>query len=116
LYGDDIEFEEKIKSEDGFEKKNTVTTFQQESVRKAISRLNDKRIGMCLVGDSVGLGKSYIARDIIERYGYFERKNVVIICPASLRTDWLNHMREITVNASVYSITEFAIENSNESV
>ncbi|MBL0047513.1 MAG: DEAD/DEAH box helicase family protein [Bacteroidetes bacterium] len=116
LYGDDIELEEKIKLEDGFEKKNTLTTFQQESVRKAINRLNDKRIGMCLVGDSVGLGKSYIARDIIERYGYFERKNVVIICPASLRNDWLNHMREITVNASVYSITEFAIESSFESI
>lgn len=116
LYGDDIELEEKIKLEDGYEKKNTLTTFQQESVRKALNRLNDKRIGMCLIGDSVGLGKSYIARDIIERYGYFERKNVVIVCPASLRSDWLNHMREITVNASVYSITEFAIENSYESI
>ena len=116
LYGDDIELEEKIKLEDGYEKKNTLTTFQQESVRKAINRLNDKRIGMCLIGDSVGLGKSYIARDIIERYGYFERKNVVIICPASLRTDWENHMREITVNASVYSITEFAIDNSLERI
>lgn len=116
LYGDDIEIEEKIKLEEKYEKKNTLTVFQQESVRKAINRLNDKRIGMCLVGDSVGLGKSYIARDIIERYGYFERKNVVIICPASLRSDWLTHMKEITVNASVYSITEFAIENSFESI
>jgi superfamily II DNA or RNA helicase len=116
LYGDDIELEEKIKLEDGYEKKNTLTSFQQESVRKAINRLNDKRIGMCLIGDSVGLGKSYIARDIIERYGYFERKNVVVVCPASLRSDWINHMREITVNASVYSITEFAIENSYESI
>ena len=116
LYGDDIEIEEKVKLEDGFEKKNTLTVFQQESVRKAINRLNDKRIGMCLVGDSVGLGKSYIARDIIERYGYFERKNVMIICPASLRSDWINHMKEITVNASIYSITEFAIENSYEGI
>jgi ERCC4-related helicase len=116
LYGADIELEEKIKLEDGFERKNSLTTFQQESVRKAINRLNDKRIGMCLVGDSVGLGKSYIARDIIERYGYFERKNVVIVCPASLRPDWLNHIKEITVNAAVFSITEFAIETSFESI
>jgi superfamily II DNA or RNA helicase len=116
LYGDDIEIEEKVKLEDGFEKKNTLTVFQQESVRKAINRLNDKRISMCLIGDSVGLGKSYIARDIIERYGYFERKNVTIICPASLRNDWINHMKEITVNASIYSITEFAIENSYEGI
>lgn len=116
LYGEDIEIEEKIKLEEKFEKKNTLTVFQQESVRKAINRLNDKRIGMCLIGDSVGLGKSYIARDIIEQYGYFERKNVVIVCPASLRNDWINHMREITVNASVYSITEFAIDSSFEKI
>lgn len=116
LYGDDIELEEKIKLEEKYESKNSLTVFQKESVRKAINRLNDKRIGMCLIGDSVGLGKSYIARDIIERYGYFERKNVVIICPASLRNDWENHMREITVNASVYSITEFAIESSFEKI
>lgn len=116
LYGEDIEIEEKIKLEEKFEKKNTLTVFQQESVRKAINRLNDKRIAMCLIGDSVGLGKSYIARDIIEQYGYFERKNVVIVCPASLRNDWINHMREITVNASVYSITEFAIDTSFEKI
>ncbi len=112
IYGDDIEIEEQIKLEEKFVKKNTLTVFQQESVRKALNRLNDKRIGMCLIGDSVGLGKSYIARDIIEQYGYFERKNVVIVCPASLRNDWENHMREITVNAAVYSITEFAVDNS----
>ena len=116
LYGEDIEIEEKIKLEEQFEKKNTLTVFQQESVRKAINRLNDKRIGMCLVGDSVGLGKSYIARDIIERYGYFERKNVVVICPASLRNDWQNHLKEITVNGAVYSITEFAIDTSFENI
>jgi phosphatidylserine/phosphatidylglycerophosphate/cardiolipin synthase-like enzyme len=57
IYGDDIEIEEKLKLEDVFERKNTLTVFQQESVRKVLNRLNDKKIGMCLVGDSVGLGK-----------------------------------------------------------
>ena len=50
LYGDDIEIEEKLKLEDTFERKNTLTVFQQESVRKALNRLNDKKIGMCLRG------------------------------------------------------------------
>ena len=112
IYGNDIEIEEQLKLEQPFERKNTLTVFQQESVRKALNRLNDKRIGMCLVGDSVGLGKSYIARDIIEQMGYYERKNVLIVCPASLRRDWENHIAELNVNAMVYSITEFATEQS----
>lgn len=116
LYGEDIEIEEKMKLDEPFEKKNTLTIFQRESVQKAFNRLNNKHIGMCLIGDSVGLGKSYIARDIIERYGYFERKNVVIICPAALRNDWQNHVNEITVNAAVYSITELAIESRLEEI
>ncbi len=116
LYGDDIEIEEKIKHEEAFERKNTLTVFQQESVRKALNRLNDKKIGMCLIGDSVGLGKSYIARDIIERIGYYERRNVMIVCPASLRSDWQKHIDELNVNAMIYSITEFANETSFEQI
>lgn len=116
LYGDDIEIEEKLKLEEIFERKNTLTVFQQESVRKALNRLNDKNIGMCLIGDSVGLGKSYIARDIIERIGYYERKNVMIVCPASLRSDWQKHVEELNVNAMIYSITEFANESSFEQI
>ncbi len=116
IYGDDIEIEEKLKSEDVFERKNTLTVFQQESVRKALNRLNDKKIGMCLIGDSVGLGKSYIARDIIERIGYYERKNVMIVCPASLRSDWQKHVDELNVNAMIYSITEFANDSSFDEI
>lgn len=116
LYGDDIEIEERTKHEEVFERKNTLTVFQQESVRKALNRLNDKKIGMCLIGDSVGLGKSYIARDIIERIGYYERKNVMIICPASLRNDWQKHVDELNVNAMIYSITEFANDASFEQI
>lgn len=116
IYGDDIEIEEKMKLEEVYKRKNSLTVFQEESVRKALNRLNDKRIGMCLIGDSVGLGKSYIARDIIERIGYYERKNVVIVCPASLRSDWQKHMAELNVNALIYSITEFANDASFEQI
>lgn len=116
IYGEDIEIEEKLKTEEVFERKNTLTAFQQESVRKALNRLNDKKVGMCLIGDSVGLGKSYIARDIIERIGYYERKNVVIVCPAALREDWQKHLKDITVNAPVFSITEFGMDESFERV
>lgn len=112
IYGDDIEIEEKLKSEERFETRTDLTRFQEESYRKVKARLDNPKIGMCLVGDSVGLGKSYIARRVIEEYGYFQRKNVIVVCPASLRDDWKRHLHEITVNAPVYSITEFGNDQS----
>ncbi len=112
LYGEDIEIEEKLKSEARFESRVTLTMFQEESFRKVMSKLNNDKIGMCLVGDSVGLGKSFIAKNVIEEYGYFQRKNVMVVCPASLRDDWTTHLKDITVNAPVYSITEFSQDSS----
>ncbi len=108
IYGEDIEIEEKLKSEARFESRVDLTLFQEESCRKVMSKLNNDKIGMCLVGDSVGLGKSFIARKVLEEYGYFMRKNIVVVCPASLRDDWNIHLKEITVNGPVYSITEFS--------
>lgn len=116
IYGDDIEIEEKLRSEEFFETRVDLTLFQEESVRKVLSRLYNHRIGMCLLADSVGLGKSFIAKRVIEDIGYFKRQNVIVIAPASLREDWQNHLNEITVNAPVYSITEFALENNLESI
>jgi len=112
IYGEDIEIEEKLKSEARFESRVDLTLFQEESCRKVMSKLNNDKIGMCLVGDSVGLGKSFIARKVLEEYGYFQRKNVVVVCPASLRDDWNTHLKEITVNGPVYSITEFSQDAS----
>ena len=112
IYGDDIEIEESLKNEERFESRTDLTLFQEESYRKVKARLDNPKIGICLVGDSVGLGKSYIARRVIEEYGYFQRKNVVVVCPASLRDDWKRHLNEITVNAPVYSITEFGNDQS----
>jgi hypothetical protein len=112
IYGEDIEIEEKLKSDPRFESRVDLTRFQEESCRKVMSKLNNDKIGMCLVGDSVGLGKSFIAKNVIEQYGYFQRKNVVVVCPASLRDDWQTHLKDITVNAPVYSITEFSLDGS----
>ncbi len=108
IYGEDIEIEEKLKLEEGFETRVSLTVFQEESVRKVLARLYNHKIGMCLLGDSVGLGKSFIAKKVIEEFGYFKRQNVLVVCPASLRNDWEQHLKDITVNAPVLSITEFS--------
>lgn len=112
IYGDDIEIEEDLRAETFFETRVDLTLFQEESVKKVLARLRNPKIGMCLLADSVGLGKSYIAKKVIEEIGYFGRQNVIIICPASLREDWENHLKDISLNAPIYSITEFALEDS----
>jgi len=116
IYGDDIEIEEKLKSSEFFESRVDLTLFQEESLNKVLARLFNPKVGMCLLADSVGLGKSYIARKVLEKIGYHGRQNVLIICPASLREDWENHLKEITLNAPINSITEFALEDSFERI
>ncbi len=116
IYGEDIEIEENLRAETFFETRVDLTLFQEESVKKVLARLRNPKIGMCLLADSVGLGKSFIAKKVIEELGYFGRQNVLIICPASLREDWENHLKEITLNAPINSITEFALEDSFERI
>ncbi|MCX8009817.1 MAG: DEAD/DEAH box helicase family protein, partial [Ignavibacteria bacterium] len=116
IYGEDIEIEEKLRASTFFESRVDLTLFQEESVKKVLARLRNPKIGMCLLADSVGLGKSFIAKKVIEEIGYFGRQNVLVICPASLREDWENHLKEISLNAPIYSITEFALEDSFERI
>ncbi|MFA7421650.1 MAG: SNF2-related protein [Melioribacteraceae bacterium] len=116
IYGDDIEIEENLRAESFFESRVDLTLFQEESVRKVLARLRNPKVGMCLLADSVGLGKSFIAKKVIEELGYFGRQNVLVICPASLREDWENHLKEISLNAPINSITEFAKEDSFERI
>jgi superfamily II DNA or RNA helicase len=116
IYGEDIEIEENLRAGNFFETRVDLTLFQEESVKKVLARLRNPKIGMCLLADSVGLGKSFIAKKVIEELGYFGRQNVLILCPASLREDWENHLKEITLNAPIFSITEFALEDSFEKI
>lgn len=116
IYGEDIEIEENLRTDSFFESRVDLTLFQEESVKKVLARLRNPKIGMCLLADSVGLGKSFVAKKVIEEFGYFGRQNILVICPASLRSDWENHLKEITLNAPVCSITEFAIDDSFEQI
>jgi len=108
IYENDIKIEQKAKNDDRFESRLSLALFQAESVGKVIDRLENKYLKMSLLADSVGLGKSFVANSVLETYGYFKRQNVMVICPASLRNDWTNHLADITLNAPVFSITQFA--------
>jgi SWI/SNF-related matrix-associated actin-dependent regulator of chromatin subfamily A-like protein 1 len=63
--------------------------FQAEGVRLALSRFSKKR-GV-LLADEMGLGKSVMALSIVRAQPFL--KNVLLVCPASLKTNWLIEAR-----------------------
>lgn len=59
--------------------------FQKDGVKGAIHKINTH--DGCILADSVGLGKTYIALAVIK---YFELRNhrVLVLCPKRLRDNW----------------------------
>ena len=86
--------------------KVNLAEFQAEAISRIFLSL--KKYGGVLVADSVGLGKTWIAKKVLEEIGYYERKNVLVICPAQLRGMWKDEMRSITITESVLSQEELA--------
>jgi len=61
-----------------------LTQFQSDGVARAIRLLDS--LGGVLIADEVGLGKTYIAGELIARSANEHRQSVLIVCPASLKT------------------------------
>lgn len=78
LYGDDLD--------DTIPRKLqlALTQFQSDGVARAMRLLDS--LGGVLIADEVGLGKTYLAGELIARSANEQRQNVLIVCPASLKT------------------------------
>lgn len=76
-YGDELEEE---REEDGG---INLTTFQEDAVRRA-ERFLDEHDGV-IVADEVGLGKTYIAGEILHQYVHENRQRALVVAPAYLR-------------------------------
>ncbi|MBK9713563.1 MAG: helicase [Kouleothrix sp.] len=76
--------------------------FQEDAVRKA-RRILAQYDGV-IVADSVGLGKTWIGKKLLEDYAYHLRQKALVICPASLRPMWENELRSASISA--YVITQ----------
>lgn len=76
LYGGEVE--ELAKSDEGL----PLTSFQKHGVARARRLIRD--IGGAIVADEVGLGKTFIAGEILQGY-LRERLRCLLICPAQLR-------------------------------
>lgn len=54
-----------------------------------------------IVADSVGLGKTWIGKKLLEDYAYHQRQKALVICPASLKPMWENELRSASIAAYV---------------
>ena len=78
-----------------------LTRFQEEAVKKARRIL--ARYDGVLVADSVGLGKTWIGKKLLEDTAYHRRQKALVICPASLREMWRAELREAAIPAQIVS-------------
>lgn len=86
--------------------KVNLAEFQEDAVRRIFSRL--KKYRACMVADSVGLGKTWIAKRVIEEFGFYKRKRFLVICPAQLREMWRNAVKDLILAESILSQEELA--------
>jgi superfamily II DNA or RNA helicase len=63
-----------------------LSEFQEDAVKKARKIL--ARYDGVMVADSVGLGKTWIGKKLLEDYAYHRRYKAVVICPAALQKMW----------------------------
>ena len=100
LYGDEID--QDLKVGEGL----PLTSFQKHAVVRA-ERLIDE-LGGVIIADEVGLGKTFIAGAILNKYKE-RRQRALLVCPASLRdTAWKKFQNEFEVYLETLSFEELA--------
>jgi len=75
--------------------------FQESAVKKARSIL--ARYDGVMVADSVGLGKTWIGKRLLEDYAYYQRLKAIVVCPASLKDMWQRELADATISATIVS-------------
>ncbi len=63
-----------------------------------------------MIADSVGLGKTWIGKKLLEDFAYHLRQKALVICPASLRDMWERELKDATISATVLSQEELGRE------
>ena len=100
LYGDEVE-------EDARDDQNLpLTSFQKHGVARALRLIRD--IGGAIVADEVGLGKTFIAGELLQIY-HERRQRALLICPAALRdTTWKKFLTRFQLFVECLSFEELA--------
>jgi len=81
-----------------------LTEFQEDAVKKA-RKILAKYDGV-MIADSVGLGKTWIGKKLLEDYAYHQRMKALVVCPASLRSMWSKELSLATIASTILSQEE----------
>ncbi len=104
VYGADLEEEERRRASELM-----LAPFQVAGVVRAMRYLEDRH-GV-IVADDVGLGKTFVAGEILMRFVRDNRQRAVVIAPAVLRNGpWKRFLFENNLNVEVLSYEELASE------
>jgi superfamily II DNA or RNA helicase len=87
--------------------------FQEDSVKKARRIL--ARYDGVLIADSVGLGKTWIGKKLLEDFAYHRRQKALVVCPASLRNMWQRELATATIAAQIVGMEELGREGFDPS-
>jgi superfamily II DNA or RNA helicase len=86
-----------------------LTSFQQHGVARALRLIRDR--GGALVADEVGLGKTFIAGEIVRIY-HQRRQRALLVCPAQLRdTTWKKFLSRWQFDLSVECLSYEQLAN-----
>ena len=100
LYGDEVEQDSAV--DDNL----PLTSFQKHGVARALRLIRDT--GGAIVADEVGLGKTFIAGEILQTYRE-RRQRALLICPAALRdTTWRKFLTRFELFVECLSFEELA--------
>ncbi|MBI5528505.1 MAG: helicase [Deltaproteobacteria bacterium] len=81
-----------------------LSEFQEDAVKKARKILS--RYDGVMIADSVGLGKTWIGKKLLEDYAYHMRQKALVVCPASLRDMWERELCEAGISTQIVSQEE----------
>ena len=59
-----------------------------------------------LIADSVGLGKTWIGKKLLEDFAYHRRQKALVVCSASLRAMWKEELGSATIAATILGSEE----------
>ncbi len=100
LYGEEVEDEAKA------DENLPLTSFQKHGVARALRLIRDT--GGVIVADEVGLGKTFIAGEILQIYRD-RRQRALLICPAALRdSTWKSFLAKYQLFAECLSFEQLA--------
>jgi len=84
---------------------------QEDAVKKALKIL--ARYDGVMIADSVGLGKTWIGKKLLEDYAYHRRYKAVVICPAALQKMWQEELVEARIPHMIVTQERLGRENAD---